>query len=252
MQDGTVVVHGDVEVIHAPTLLELAATANREHHATMAAVSSALRHAIGCGEALLAAKAIVEPGQWQHWLDENFDSQQNRVYMRLAFYRDRLPCDISIVDAKALVRGLPALGNPGGGVKTFSAAVHDEVLELRALGWTRRAIAREVGVSRSTVDRWLQPDGPRRERERQAKRRAASAAARAAVFADQRNREIGRAVRRAGAAMAELYAMAERMQDVLAQAHDETEDREARAALSLAGEHYRKMRDEVVRALGVS
>lgn len=46
--------------------------------------------------------------------------------------------------------------------------------------------------------------------------------------------------------------MAERMQDVLGRAHSESTDPEGRRALSVAGEHYRKMRDEIVRALGVS
>jgi hypothetical protein len=62
---------------------------------------------------------------------------------------------------------------------------------------------------------------------------------------------ISRAVRKAGAATQEAWSMAERFQDVIAQAQRETEDREARAALSRAGEHHRKMRDEIVKALGV-
>ena len=47
-------------------------------------------------------------------------------------------------------------------------------------------------------------------------------------------------------------AVEQRMQDVLAQAQRETQDSEAREALSRAGVHYRKMRDEIVRALGIS
>ncbi len=52
-----------------------------------------------------------------------------------------------------------------------------------------------------------------------------------------------------GAAISELCAMAEKMQDLLAQAHDEITGTEERAALSRAGESNRKMRDEFVRAL---
>jgi len=46
--------------------------------------------------------------------------------------------------------------------------------------------------------------------------------------------------------------MGESFQDVLGQAHREEDDREAREAWARAGEHYRKMRDEIVRALGVA
>lgn len=63
-------------------------------------------------------------------------------------------------------------------------------------------------------------------------------------------RRAKRTVRKAGGAIAEAWAMSERMQDVLGQAHREAEDMDARRALSEAGTHYRRMRDEVVRALG--
>jgi hypothetical protein len=66
------------------------------------------------------------------------------------------------------------------------------------------------------------------------------------------NLKVRRAARKAGGALAEAYAVAERMQDTIAQAHREATDREAREALALAGEHHRKMRDQIVRALGVS
>lgn len=52
--------------------------------------------------------------------------------------------------------------------------------------------------------------------------------------------------------MAELYANCERMQDVLAQARREATSMEARRALAGAEQHYREMRDDVVRALGVN
>lgn len=38
-------------------------------------------------------------------------------------------------------------------------------LELLALGWTRAAIARQIGVSPNTISRWLDPDVARRNRE---------------------------------------------------------------------------------------
>jgi hypothetical protein len=63
---------------------------------------------------------------------------------------------------------------------------------------------------------------------------------------------VSQAARKAGGAKAELYAMGERFQDVLGQVHREATDPEERAALSLAGEYYRKMRDEIVRFFLIS
>lgn len=83
-------------------------------------------------------------------------------------------------------------------------------------------------------------------------RKARQRAAGEALKLVERDQAIKRAVRKHGGARAEAYAMAERMQDVLAQAQRETEDRDARRALSEAGVHYRRMRDEIVRALGVA
>lgn len=68
----------------------------------------------------------------------------------------------------------------------------------------------------------------------------------------EREREIKRAVRKAGGGISKLYADAERTQDGLAQAHREATNTEARVALSRAGEHHRQYRDQIVRALGVT
>lgn len=94
------------------------------------------------------------------------------------------------------------------------------------------------------------PDKMRIRQAHAAKERARMA--RQALADQRREQAIKQAVRKAGGAISDLYAMAERMQDVLAYAQREATDREAREALSLAGEHHRKMRDEIVRALGVS
>jgi hypothetical protein len=60
---------------------------------------------------------------------------------------------------------------------------------------------------------------------------------------------VRRALKRRSAAASELYAMTERMQDVLAQAHDAERDPVAREAYARAGRLYRSMRDEIVRAV---
>ena len=67
-----------------------------------------------------------------------------------------------------------------------------------------------------------------------------------------RERSRRRVVRTAGAAEAEAYNMAERFQDVIAQAQHESPDPARRAALARAAETSRKLRDEIVVALGTA
>ncbi len=65
---------------------ELAAGANREHLACEAAYGTAIEHAFRAGEHLLAAKAEVEHGAWQPWVEENFTGSYRTAagYMRIA------------------------------------------------------------------------------------------------------------------------------------------------------------------------
>lgn len=53
------------------------------------------------------------------------------------------------------------------------------------------------------------------------------------------------------ASISRLYADSEKMQDLLGQAHREATDKAQREALANAGSHYRAMRDEIVKAMGV-
>lgn len=113
-------------------------------------------------------------------------------------------------------------------------------------------IAEEIGCTPSAVIQALQ--------RHQIQRRAKSPAMRIAARRHRGLLELGK--REAGAreakklakiqggAISEAYSMAERMQGILAQAHREATDSEARRALSVAESNYRAMRDEIVRALG--
>jgi hypothetical protein len=87
--------------------------------------------------------------------------------------------------------------------------------------------------------------------EQEIARAARRRAERRALKEQKRRRATKRAVRKAGAATQEAYAMAERFQDVIAQAQREGDDPERSQALAAAAEHFRKGRDEIVRALGV-
>ena len=70
----------------APTLPELAATANREHQLAWDARDSAIEHALRAGTALNEAKAQTKHGEWLPWLAENFHGTQRTatIYMRVA------------------------------------------------------------------------------------------------------------------------------------------------------------------------
>lgn len=247
-------------VERTPTLADLADTANREHEAARAAGMSMLEHAIRAGEALTAAREQCGEGNWRQWLAENFDATPftASTYIRIAHQRDALEDAgrTSVGAALAYLReqGLTGPFRAGGGYGN----AHDEEVreEARRLcneeGRDTREVARLLGVSRQSVRRWVDPtyarvaqqmtERARAERRAAAKKKAEQAAARKAA----------RAARKAGGGIAKAYSLAESMQDALGRARNEATDNEARAALHRAGEHYRKMRDEIVRALGVS
>lgn len=230
-----------------PTLAELADTANRGHGRIQRSIESVLETALEVGESLLAAKARIPRGQWSAWLDSNFvcgSGLTARRYMRVATYRAQLEREQvpSLNAACALLADLPHAN------AIAAQARADEAQEMLASGMPQAEVARSMGVNRNTIAAWTseakRTAHARSQREWRARRRQERDAL--------RREQARRTARATGGAFAELYSMAERMQDVLAQAHRETEDRAARSALSEAGVHYRKMRDEIVRALGVS
>jgi predicted transcriptional regulator len=247
------VVAGDV-VGPEPTLQELAAAANREHEEGCRAARGALVHWLNAGEALLAAKKRIGWGEWTDWLVANFDGPPSmaKYYVRIATYRPQIESAgiTSVEQARLYVRGLPPITRNHTG-QGYGEEYRAQAAALREAGASFREIGRLLGVSSTTVQKWLDPKLEQRQKKRSAewrirKRREAEAKREA-----ERQGRIKRAVRKAGAATAEAWAMAERFQDVLAQAQDEAQDHEAREALARAGVHYRRMRDEIVRALGV-
>ena len=238
------------------SLRELADEANREHGLVVETGASMVEHAFKAGLALHEAERQCPPGQWTDWLRANFAASPatGRLYMRLADHRESIRAAgvDGIGEARAYLTrvGVPERRN---GVKTrFPQWMQDEAVRMKRSGMSGAGIARELGVSTGTILRWTDPQQYAREQAAHSEAAKRKRAAARALREQERQQAIKRAVRKAGAATQEAWAMAERMQDVLAQAHRETEDREARRALSEAGVHYRKMRDEIVRALGVS
>jgi hypothetical protein len=230
------------------SLEDLAARANHEHELCEAVSLAALNHAILAGEALTKARERVEPGEWQRWLAKNFAGHMDaaRLYVRLATYREQFTPDMSISEAKRLVTGMPVAVSKGSH-SPYGTDVRETARTLVKQGVAVAEVARHVEVPEGTIRYWTDPN--QKERLRKSMERAQRA--REALRKQERDKQIRRAVRQAGAALSEAYAMAERMQDVLAQAEREATSVEGRAALQRAGEHHRRMRDEIVRALGV-
>lgn len=236
------------------SLAELTNTANHEHALVVEAGMAMVEHAIRCGETLVTVRSICRDADtWNAWLTDEFASSRTNAYryIRIAQHRD-LPAvreASNIREAELSLKGLPYRNSH------LAGAVPDEakawMRDLRDEGLTYSQISEIVGYSEKAVGVIVNPKRRAWKLADERRRYRRQAAARAALKAQERDRQIRRAVRKAGAATQEAYAMAERFQDVLAQARDETSG-EAREALERAGEHYRKMRDEIVRALGVT
>lgn len=227
-----------------PTLDELAATVRREHELCMGAMRTTIEHAVRAGEALLLARDLTSPDrEWHRWLTANFPKHASTAYsyMRMARYQKMLPKDLnSVTAANELLRGLPAVdgGSPRDRVPD---ARKDDARRLRDQGASYKQIAKQLGASVSTVHYWFN-DGTRLQKDKRARR---------ALKKQEQERALRRAVNKTGGALSEAYSLAERMDDVLGQAHREATEPEARRELARAHEFQRAMRDSVVRALGV-
>lgn len=225
--------------------ITLSATANREHALAENARRARLQHAINSGEALITLEEAVGRGMvFFEWVEQHFDAKPPTAYryMLLARNKHRIPADTdSISDA---VRLLLPDSNPWDPAIGFDRSVREIAHELYDGGSGYRAIARRLGVSIRTVRVWVDPPAITAEKAaRKLQRRREKAAL--------RREEARAAARIAGGARNEAYAMAERFQDVIAQAQREAPTREERAAFARAAEHARAMRDDVVRGFGL-
>lgn len=242
------------------TLEELAEIVNREHVALQSVAAGMMKRAMRLGEILIEVRARCLRGEWRKWADSHLDFSVETAnnYMRVAHFKDSVPTGATIQEALQLLSGLPDSRHRA--VREYSPEVRERARQLvEDEGFSRAAAARQLGVTKNWVRGVIDPEVAQRrlksrqkyELKRADERRLAIEAERARKEQEHRD-AVKRAARKAGGARAEAYAMGERFQDVIAQAHHEEDDREAREAWSRAGEHYRKMRDEIVRALGVS
>jgi hypothetical protein len=241
---------GEVLEPNQRTLAKLVSRVETEHLACKLALNTALTHAVAAGEALLELRILIPRGEWGQWIDANLDLTRGTVatYCRLATYSDQLPLGVGIKEAQRALIGRPWTRTAGMRERIPQDVLDEAVRLYTEDGLTRREAAELMGISETSIQKALDPEKHRRSVRASIQRRRKLEEA---MAAQERERAIKQAVRKAGAAEQELYAMAERMQDVMGQAHREATDREKREHYALAGEHYRKMRDEIVRALGI-
>lgn len=242
------------EVLDAPTLADLAETANREHRLAGESARVALTHVLRVGEALLTARQQVEAssGDWRGWVEENWDATYSSAeqYIRVYRHRESVPPDArNIVDALKAVVGLSAIN----GVPTkYPEHVRAEALTMLEEGKNQREVSLALGVSIPTIQSWLHPEKfqTRRQRERDRKRLERTRRERAERALLQQERD--QAVRKIGGTVAESYSMLRKTAQRVDQAKEQAEGREARLALKAALTKLHAAEDDIVRALGIS
>src|SRR6185312_1737766 len=215
----------DTELVIEPTVEELASTLRKEHEACVSSARTTLEHAFRAGDVLLQIrKRLMRERSWTSWLEgqDYLSRTQAYTYMRVAMYRDYLPDGVGINEGEELLAGLPALGSDRGRPR-LTDPIKQDAQRMRAEGLGYKQIAKRLGCSPSTVYGWFNESSAKH------RRRAA-----AALRKQKREIAIRDAVKKHGGAIAEAYSMAERMDDVLGQAHREGSDAEARRELARA------------------
>ena len=125
-------------------LTQLTAAAQREHHAFESAFGNVLEHAMNAGDALLALRELVPPGQWQAYLRANTDISERsaRVYTRVAKARPELSGSSAAGRPLSLRAALKYLRDDSEGSRKRSATKSKSkksATSLDALGWWTNA-----------------------------------------------------------------------------------------------------------------
>lgn len=234
------------------TLDELAATANREYRLANASATTAVGHAIACGEALLAARKRIPMGEWQMWCAGNVSEMSKTCiarYCRLARHKHEFSVGEYATIAGA-VDYLAQLSPPSplkGVLDPRMKLDVDEARRLRRQGMSYASIAEILGVSYSTVRLHLIPSERQKHREKIQRHRDMIRAARLAARAKIRDD----AVRRRGGLPAEAYAALRRCALIVDQAMRGVDDASERSRLAAALGFVHKAEDEIVRALRI-
>lgn len=196
--------------------------------------------------------ALAETGIEQALLDlVEVIKREQELVVRAG--RDRVEHAIRAGEALVQARGHVPYGRWGaflarrlGGSWADRAAFYMRLAE-------HQDVVRAAGPeSLSQAARVLETTLPKTERQRRARRaqrkRERQHQARLVLERYERERVAKVVVRKQGGAIAEAYAMAERMQDVIAQAQREATDLAVRGDLELASGYHHSTRDHIVRA----
>lgn len=191
------------------------------------------------------AQEHIKLGNWQKWLAENFNGSHvwASVYMRAAFYKDRLRLDTPVNEARKQLRGLPPVGLHG--IHTTKAERAEEIRRLCAQGLMQKEVAEIVGVPPRTVWAALNPEKRRAMERRWEQKRATERKA-----ARQRERE--QVVRAAGGSVAEAYGLIRKALQALERAAEREQSRDAKLAIEAATHRLYGAEDEVVKASKLS
>jgi predicted transcriptional regulator len=221
------------------TLAELAATANSEATLAFEAGTAMIQHAINAGEALLAAKRQVPRGQWEEWVADNFDRSKAVAtqFMRVARHK-RIVIEGQATNFKGALRLLHRGDARDTRIDPVEVA---EMKRLRKEGATYRAIADEIGVSVSKVQRTLNPASERRRLE---KARRQTIAGRRALNRQKRDA----AAKKAGGAISEAYAHIRKALEACERARDEAKTLDAKRAVQDATNRLYNAEDAIVKA----
>ena len=236
-----------------PVLANLAATANSEHAETFRLMSSAVVHAIACGEVLIAARQRVPMTGWAAWIAENLDFTQSVAakYVRLAANKSKLDLAEHTTIYGALAH-LSALGVPGsnpGSAKRLplSEAEVAEARRLRDAGASQKELAKRFGCSPEMVMARIDPEWLVKEKQRTRERNRRVRAQRKALAEKERHD----AVARVGGTPAHAYALLRKAALALDRALAESSDPEFVELMRRAVSFTHKAEDEVVFALKI-
>lgn len=238
-------------VLADQSLDELARIIREEDAAANAAFNDALTHAVRAGEALQQVRSVLPRGDWLRWLEENtpVSTVTARLYVRLARYHATLPDDVrNIEQARAYLTGAPP-ANPH--THAPDPLIEADIKELRSAGYTYPKIAETVGMSVSTVRKYVNPDYREQQiRYRVEARRKQRSAAK--VFAEKEERQRrDAAARKVGGDIAEAYSLVRKLTAAIDRAAATAVDPDHARALKAANHQAFRVEDEIVRILGV-